>query len=248
MDFASDIVVAIDFGVTHTSVAYAIASASFKNDPRLARENIHVIYDWPNAYTQYTSRTPSILVYGEGDEPVKWGGNATRYHPNQVAYFKLGLEERASAFYWQRNQVLMSLPLPSGFLSDSNWKHPAFPNKRPIDFTADYLTAVNRYVMKQVSYNHFRVYNRRILYVLTVPAIWGEEAKELTRQAAFRAGIPTSNLTFMTELEATAMYCATSTKVDLTPGGVEERECFLICDAGGVTVVSPLYHDTDGWT
>jgi molecular chaperone DnaK (HSP70) len=78
--------------------------------------------------------------------------------------------------------------------------------------------------------------NQKLSYVITVPAIWKDSAKDLTRQAAVRAGIPENRLELITEPEAAALYCATYyEKVDLRAG-----DCFLICDAGGGTVVSSI--------
>jgi hypothetical protein len=75
----------------------------------------------------------------------------------------------------------------------------------------------------------------KLAYVITVPAIWKDSAKDLTRQAAVSAGIPRDNLELITEPEAAALYCATMcTEVNLSDG-----DCFLVCDAGGGTVVSP---------
>jgi molecular chaperone DnaK (HSP70) len=69
-------------------------------------------------------------------------------------------------------------------------------------------------------------------FVLTVPAIWTDKAKELTVQAATRAGM--ENLVLMTEPEAAATYCATlCAETDLREGDI-----FLVCDAGGGTVVT----------
>jgi molecular chaperone DnaK (HSP70) len=70
-------------------------------------------------------------------------------------------------------------------------------------------------------------------YIITVPAIWSDMAKNLTRKAASRAGFPDDKITLITEPEAAALYCATnSLEVDLYDG-----DRFLVCDAGGGTVV-----------
>jgi len=73
----------------------------------------------------------------------------------------------------------------------------------------------------------------RIAYVITVPAIWKDSAKALTRQAAEQAGIPKKDLDLVTEPEAAALYCATlCVEADLQDG-----DRFIVCDAGGGTVV-----------
>jgi len=82
--------------------------------------------------------------------------------------------------------------------------------------------------------------NQQISYVITVPAIWSDKAKDLTRQAAIAAGILGKKLTLITEPEAAALFCASlCQEVDL-----QEGDRFLICDAGGGTVVcSPVSDD-----
>jgi molecular chaperone DnaK (HSP70) len=76
--------------------------------------------------------------------------------------------------------------------------------------------------------------NQRTSYVITVPAIWSDDAKNLTRLAATRAGIPGDKLNLITEPEAAALYCATMCEeLDLRQG-----DRFLVCDAGGGTVVN----------
>lgn len=44
-------------------------------------------------------------------------------------------------------------------------------------------------------------------FVLTVPAIWGDEAKLFMREAAMQAGINPSQLTLALEPEAASIYC-----------------------------------------
>lgn len=74
--------------------------------------------------------------------------------------------------------------------------------------------------------------NQRISYILTVPAICSDRAKALIRQAAIRAGISDDNL-LITEPEAAALYCSVIFgEIDLN-----YSDRFLICDAGGGTVV-----------
>nr|XP_022309127.1 heat shock 70 kDa protein 12B-like [Crassostrea virginica]XP_022309128.1 heat shock 70 kDa protein 12B-like [Crassostrea virginica] len=80
-----------------------------------------------------------------------------------------------------------------------------------------------------------------VFWVLTVPAIWSEPAKQLMRVAAIEAGIPSESLTLALEPEAAALFtkeqklCPQSRngKVDLvpfTPGSM-----FMVIDLGGGT-------------
>lgn len=118
---------------------------------------------------------------------------------------------------------------------DPNWVNPV-PGKDAVDFAADYLTCVIKYLTEEAFPRQFGesyLDGLQIAYVITVPAIWKDSAKSLTRQAAEHAGIPHSKLGLITEPDAAALYCATiSTQVDL-----EDGDRFMVCDAGGGTVV-----------
>ncbi|XP_033743553.1 heat shock 70 kDa protein 12A-like [Pecten maximus] len=70
-----------------------------------------------------------------------------------------------------------------------------------------------------------------IHWVLTVPAIWNEIAKEIMRKAAQKAGIRQDNLTVALEPEAAALFCRTSLREELDIGTE-----YMVIDLGGETV------------
>lgn len=115
-------------------------------------------------------------------------------------------------------------------------RYPSLPGKAAVDFAADYLTCVHQYVMEVCLPRQFGsvfLQNQQFSYVITVPPLCKVAATALTRQAAVRAGIPEQNLTLITETEAAAWYCVAM----CTEAGLHEGDCFLICDAGDITVV-----------
>ena len=71
----------------------------------------------------------------------------------------------------------------------------------------------------------------KVEYVITVPAIWSDKAKDLTKFCAQRAGMG-DNVKIISEPEA-AMVHAIET---LPEEDFEEGACFTLCDAGGGTV------------
>jgi len=73
-----------------------------------------------------------------------------------------------------------------------------------------------------------------IAYMITIPAIWLDYAQDLIHEAAIRAGIPGNSLTLVTESEAAAQYYAVMCE-ELELGAGDQ---FLVCDAGGGTMVS----------
>lgn len=238
-DSFGHIFVGIDFGTTSTGVAYvdsALGTEPWTCIPDLASlaEHISVVTDWPKQHGQSRKKTPTAIAYENG-KPVAWGEDAKGRHATRVKWFKLGLQEDAREFYLHNANVATSSL--SGNLIAQNWETQGPPGKRPVDYVRDYLCFVYNYVRDVILPNRYGtdlLQNQKISYAITVPAIWTEKAKDLTREAARKAGIPMNNFRLITEPEAAALYCATTlTEVDLFPG-----DYFLICDAGGGTVVN----------
>lgn len=226
----SELIIAIDFGTTFTGVAFSHTStttteASEDLDATRIAENVSVIRTWPFANQQYLEKTPTVIAYNT--TPPTWGGSVRPHHQPQVAHFKLGLESNVTEHYGYEQQ--------ENSLSYFG-VHPQLPNKQPVDFSAEYLTCIHKFVHEVFlprQYGEQFLQNQRISYILTVPAIWSDRAKDLTRQAAVRAGIPGDHLLLITEPEAAALFCATTFReMDLSDG-----DRFLVCDAGGGTVV-----------
>lgn len=202
-------------------------------------EKIVVVKIWPGA--SLAEKIPTQLSYKT--TPPIWGAKvrSTENYEPRIAYFKLGLEETVKDVYSagldhsSRRRYSKSSPL-GGYLVNSDWHHPSLPDMKAVDFAADYLSAIREYITRvhlPVQFDERYLLRQQISYVITVPAIWSEKAKELTRIAASRAGITRRNLILVTESEAAALYCATvCDEADLQVG-----DRFLICDAGGGTVV-----------
>ena len=234
---SSSLVIGIDFGTTFSGVAYYHtlndhnAGSGDDRDAKKIADNINVIKTWPNPNQQYLEKTPSIISYATN--PPTWGGTVKPFAKFTVEHFKLGLEARTTDHYGlDEDSPPNSPPSRPGF-------HVDLPHKKPVDFAAEYLTNLYKYVQQDFLPRHYGkqfLTNQAMSCILTVPAIWTENAKFLTRQAAARAGVPSDKLLLITEPEAAALYCATNcTEADLDVG-----DRFLVCDAGGGTVVRKL--------
>ena len=233
----SSFVIGIDFGTTYSGASYCAFNSSGTVrgslvEMRNIANTISVVKTWPNQTNFFTEKTPTVLAYAQ--EPPTWGWSVKPTDDPRVEFFKLGLEEDTALHYSARSRN--SETALGGYLADPNWAHPKLPEKRAIHYATDYLSRLNHHLSTQVFVNRFGanfLQNQQLSYVITVPAIWSDKAKELTRKAAVTAGIRSESLTLITEPEAAALYCATlCTEVDLGPG-----DRFLICDAGGGTVV-----------
>jgi molecular chaperone DnaK (HSP70) len=228
----SEVVIAIDFGTTFSGVAYYYSDGSITSrDEREARriaESVNVIRTWPNITSQFMEKTPTVISYHS--DPPTWGASVRPHDEPKVSHFKLGLEPRVTQHY--------QLDLTESFGAGT---HPGIPGKGPLDFTTDYLRCIRRFLHERflpTQYAAAFLRDLRFSYIITVPAIWTDAAKSLTRQAATTAfEIPDEDLAIVTEPEAAALFCATSCQeLDLKDG-----DHFLVCDAGGGTVVCPFY-------
>jgi molecular chaperone DnaK (HSP70) len=70
----------------------------------------------------------------------------------------------------------------------------------------------------------------KIEYILTVPAVWSDAAKDATMKAASLAGMnEDDNLSMVTEPEAAAL-CALKTIAGVN---AQDEDVWIVCDAGG---------------
>jgi molecular chaperone DnaK (HSP70) len=225
----NELVVAVDFGTTFTGVAYYHAGAAFENidenDVRRIAEKVNVINTWPhNPASQYAEKTPTVLSYNT--DPPTWGGYVRTQHRPQISGFKLGLEPNIFQHYNRLPKNLNGLGTV-----------PQLPGKLPVDFTTDYLACVHNHVQRVCFPRLFGadvLEYQRMRYIVTIPAIWSDEAKALTRRAACRAfDVSNEHLQLITEPEAAALYCASMSQ----DAGLKDGDRFIVCDAGGGTVV-----------
>lgn len=111
------------------------------------------------------------------------------------------------------------------------------------DMVADYLKLLWDHALEMIlkSRGEHVVNNLRFHIVITVPAIWKGYARQSMQEAAQKAGLLNSRsagktrLTFVPEPEAAALATLAEEESDAKPGDV-----YLICDAGGGTVVSEM--------
>ncbi|KAJ4307292.1 hypothetical protein N0V88_000675 [Collariella sp. IMI 366227] len=101
----------------------------------------------------------------------------------------------------------------------------------------DYLSGLSEHLMYTLreKLGEGVVKSTSLEFVVTVPAIWSDLAKDKTRQACQRAvGIPGTKtpIHLISEPEAAAIYALHG----LDPHGLEVGDSFVICDAGGGTV------------
>ncbi|XP_060559750.1 heat shock 70 kDa protein 12A-like [Ruditapes philippinarum] len=85
-----------------------------------------------------------------------------------------------------------------------------------------------------------------IMWVLTVPAIWNDTAKQFMREAAENAGIRHERLIIALEPEAASVYCRLlpTTRNQDSVGQLPSGSKYMILDAGGGTVDITVHETT----
>ncbi|KAK0613320.1 hypothetical protein B0T14DRAFT_438063 [Immersiella caudata] len=208
------IIVGIDFGTTFSGVAWAETQRA---DRRSA------ITSWPVSKTilagETSEKVPTRLWYN--GKKAEWGFTIPPSAPAEeiIEWFKLELDDSLGSMQSQIRSV------------------GARGGRKVETLVTDYISALGEHLMYTLKQKLGEpvVKSVDIEFVVTVPAIWSDLAKERTRLACRVAkSLPKSNapIHMISEPEAAAIYALHG----LDPHGLKVNDCFLVCDAGGGTV------------
>ncbi|KAF5701588.1 Hsp70 chaperone protein [Fusarium globosum] len=210
LDTKDRIIIALDFGTTYSGVAYCFCNSSGKPD-------VVPVVDWPGLEGRKQPKVPTAILYDPEDSTkFKWGGQVN-WRDDHVRGVKLLLDPQQTRPSY----------LPSSNFKSEMKKLP----KDVVDVAADFMGAMYNHVLEKIASRVPRDYLDLCQkdFVLSVPAVWSDMAKESTMQAAQKAGI--FPVAVIKEPEAAALYTFMSQERALAEG-----DCFVVCDAGGGTV------------
>ncbi|KAH6842399.1 hypothetical protein B0I37DRAFT_399101 [Chaetomium sp. MPI-CAGE-AT-0009] len=203
------LIIALDFGTTFSGIAYCFAN---QRDPKVA-----AILDWPGAEGESAPKIPTLINYtnAKGGK-FAWGASVNRMQGNVVGVKLLLDPSQERPFYLPTSNIKRTIKnLP----------------KVPVEIAADFIGAVYRHaqseIAKVVPKDYLKICQKH--FVLSVPAVWSDAAKNATLQASRIAGI--FPVTLIKEPEAAALYTMHSLDFSLNVG-----DAFVVCDAGGGTV------------
>ncbi|RHZ44338.1 uncharacterized protein CDV56_100181 [Aspergillus thermomutatus] len=189
-----------------SSVAWALQSSP---------EDVKVINSWPGARNRTTPKVPTTISYENGK--FLWGYQTPMFG-EVVRGVKLLLDPTQEIDY-----------RPAVQSKDILAKY----GKQPLDVARDYLQLLVNSAKETLRRGFGNALDSmEIRYVLTVPAVWTDKAKNMTLTAATDAGISALDVTLVSEPEAAALSCLNA----LQPGTIENGDVVIICDAGGGTV------------
>lgn len=223
----SEFIVGIDLGTTNSALAYSVASdeqgvISIAEVPQLVN---------PNEVAGRTLLPSFLFIPGEMDFPqgslaLPWDANP-KYVVGELAR-KRGAENPsrlvASAKSWLSHAgVNRSAPILP-------WQAPdEVPKLSPVDASAQYLQYLHT-VWDAQHNGGPKLHEQDVL--LTVPASFDEEARELTRRAAEQAGL--HNVTLLEEPQA-AFYAWLESQGERWRERIKVGDLVLVCDVGGGT-------------
>ncbi|KAF2858139.1 putative hsp70 family protein [Piedraia hortae CBS 480.64] len=214
------LIVGVDFGTTYSGVA-AVYSAN--------PDDVDIIKTWPGGNGITSDKVPTEIAYGEGTETeVRWG---FQFRPEEPRL-------RCVKLFLDRNQRLPHFVSAVDTAAQLN-KY----SRTVMDAVSDYLTMIHGHTIEtlQRRYGEAFVRSTKVEFVLTVPAVWSDAAKNATLVAAERAGMGDKDeLKLISEPEAAAVY----TLKTVQPGQLQVGDNFVVCDAGGGTVDLIAYRIT----
>ncbi|XP_045206965.2 heat shock 70 kDa protein 12A-like [Mercenaria mercenaria] len=233
---------AIDFGTAFSGWAFSFKH-EYEQDPTKATVKV-----W-NAGTLTTEKTPTCILLQPDGTFDSFGYDA------ENRYRELADKKLHTEYYFFRH-FKMSLfknlgkEIKRGMkISDEMGKQ--FPAKDVFAMSIKYLVDDMMLIVRQRIFGELR--SHEIHWVLTVPAIWSDAAKQFMREAASKAGIENEQLTIALEPEAASIYCrhlpvdATSDESQMTISNLSTGTKYMVLDAGGGTINITVHEvqDTD---
>lgn len=190
------VVVAIDFGTTFSGYAF-----SFIKDP----ENIHIMRKWEGGDPGVINQKTLTTVLLTPQRKFHSVGFTARDH-----YHDLDPEESRRWLYFDKFK--MALHHNTNLTKETEIRAANGVAMPAVTIFSHVLRFFKDHTLQELSdQSATRIVNEDIRWVITVPAIWRQPAKQFMRQAAYEAGIASSEypdqLLIALEPEAASIYC-----------------------------------------
>lgn len=223
------LVAAIDFGTTYSGYAFSMKYA-FDKDPLTIDAN----QAWNAGEKQLLSlKTPTCLLLDSNKQFDSFGYEA------ENKYAEIVMENEQDKYYYF-HRFKMCLHENKNVSREMILKDITGKSMPAIDVFALSIMALKNHLMSYLETQGTGVEARDIRWVLTVPAIWTDNAKYFMRESAEKAGIPKDTLLLALEPEAASIYCQylpTEKLTGIEPGFTmsEPGTKYMIVDLGGGT-------------
>ncbi|XP_045204106.2 heat shock 70 kDa protein 12A-like [Mercenaria mercenaria] len=229
----SILVAAIDFGTTFSGWAFSFRH-EFESDPIKVSAK-----QWTGGQLVSSKGPTCVLIKPDGKTLHSFAYDA------ETKYAELAEENKHKDWYFFRRFKMMlfgKIGIQRNIMLDDATEK-KLPAKTVFSLSIQYLKDDLLSMSKQrLSDGGLKIED--IHWVLTVPAIWNDAAKQFMREAAENAGIPGNNLTIALEPEAASLYCRNlpverhvgDKTMKFSLAKFKAGTKYLVLDAGGGTV------------
>ncbi|THZ21822.1 actin-like ATPase domain-containing protein [Aureobasidium pullulans] len=243
MSAKRSIILSVDLGTTHSGAAYA-----FRGD-RNPFSNIQVIRNW--VHGDRGEKVPTKIRYinasteparPRGTKRLASGEHVHDQHVQDTYRAAWGYEAGDGPDMVQYVKYLFGPPaeIPEGILWDDITTLLEKFGKTPRDAVVDYLIKLREHIYKVVldEFGPEFMATTEIEWILTVPAIWSDDARYATLMAAESAGIgktvdrSNDTITMITEPEAAAHFAYNLMEMR----NINVGDIAIVCDVGGGTI------------
>lgn len=226
------LVVAVDFGTTYSGYAFQFRHEYSAKDPCV----ITAPQSWSDGTKQVLSlKTPTALLLNNDLEIDSFGYEAERKYSNLC-------EENKHADWYFYRRFKMKLQNRGGLTRTASLEDESLKLLPAVEIFAHAIQCLKMKLFEQLDKDKTVLSPDDILWVLTVPAIWDDSAKDFMRKAALTAGIKNDNLRIALEPEAASLYCQYLPVNRFTTGRAESQSSlaspgtvYMVVDLGGGT-------------
>ncbi|KAL3878229.1 hypothetical protein ACJMK2_030594 [Sinanodonta woodiana] len=215
------LVAAIDFGTTYSGYAFSFKH-DYENDPTKVSTNS----SW-NSGSLLSLKQPTCVLCNSKGEFDSFGYDAE----NKYSAMAEDNEHHNWYFFRRFKMVLHDKQINREIVieDDKKQKMPA------ITIFAMAIRYLMKHLLDTLEKQGTGLTADDIHWILTVPAIWTDSAKQFMREAANEAGIDGRLLTIALEPEAAAMYCQLLSSNHMTSLGRFDDKKYMVIDLGGGT-------------
>ncbi|VDI52483.1 Hypothetical predicted protein [Mytilus galloprovincialis] len=190
------LVAAIDFGTTYSGYAFSMRH-EFKTDPL----KIHANQAWNSGGRALLSlKTPTCLLLNDKKELDSFGYEAENKYADIVMD-----DEQDNYYYFHRFK--MNLHNNKKITSHMVLEDIRGKSVPAIEVFGLSIKALVTHLTDILDKQGTGMDKSEIQWVLTVPAIWTDAAKQFMRKSAVKAGIPEDSLKIALEPEAASIFC-----------------------------------------
>ncbi|XP_033725847.1 heat shock 70 kDa protein 12B-like [Pecten maximus] len=224
------LVAAIDFGTTYTGYAYS-SRHEFNTDPLKIN-----LMTWNAGSAGLVSLKSSTCVLFKPDETFHSFGYEAEDQYNELAMD----DDHKDWFFFRR----FKMELYTDHVDRNKMLQTEDGKKMSaIKVISAVISYLKSHLTKTVKDSAIDISDKDIRWVVTVPAIWSDPAKQMMREAAEQAGIARNQLLLVLEPEAASILCKHMPVSKLVDGDREDKiESFrvgckyMVVDAGGGTI------------